>query len=151
MTITSATAADHAVCLEIAQGLPEYFNASGIAAMAADLAAHDLLIARDDSRVLGFLTTCGRSPGVAELTWLAVRRGETGKGIGSALLAALEARLDHVRLLVVKTLAESAGYAPYVATRRFYARHGFLQVAVIDPYPEWDPGNPCAILVKALA
>lgn len=55
-----------------------------------------------------------------------------------------------VRLLEVKTLADRAGYGPYIRTRRFYAWAGFVHLDTIDPFPGWDPGNPCAILVKVL-
>jgi hypothetical protein len=33
---------------------------------------------------------------------------------------------------------------PYEATRAFWERRGFVQVATIDPLPGWQPGNPAA-------
>lgn len=56
-----------------------------------------------------------------------------------------------VRVVEVKTLDESADYEPYIATRAFWAAHGFLQIDTIDPLPDWPPGNPAAICVAALA
>ena len=72
---------------------------------------------------------------------------------GSALLLAIEERLraDGVTLLEVKTLAPTVVYAPYERTRHFYERAGFLLLETVDPYPGWEPGNPCAIYVKILA
>ena len=60
----------------------------------------------------------------------------------------LESRM--VRLVMVKTLAPTVDYPPYALTRRFYEKNGFALIDVIDPYPKWDPGNPCAIYVRAL-
>jgi hypothetical protein len=50
----------------------------------------------------------------------------------------------------VKTLDSSAGYEPYVATRAFWERHGFVQVDAVDPLRGWPPGNPAAIYLCAL-
>lgn len=38
----------------------------------------------------------------------------------------------------------------YARTRKFYEQRGFHLLEEIDPYPGWDPGNPCAIYVKVL-
>ena len=54
-----------------------------------------------------------------------------------------------IALIEVKTLAATADYAPYEKTRRFYELGLFL-IETIDPFPGWEPGNPCAIYVKIL-
>jgi len=70
---------------------------------------------------------------------------------GSVALGAVELLADAgVAVVEVKTLDASAGYEPYVATRAFWERRGFVQVDCIDPLPGWEPGNPSAIYVKAL-
>jgi hypothetical protein len=56
-----------------------------------------------------------------------------------------------VTMVEVKTLDASSGYEPYVATRAFWEARGFVQVDRIDPLPGWNPGNPCAIYVRAIA
>jgi hypothetical protein len=56
-----------------------------------------------------------------------------------------------VVVVEVKTLDASAGYEPYVATRAFWERRGFVRIDCIDPLPGWQPGNPAAIYVAALA
>lgn len=53
-------------------------------------------------------------------------------------------------MLQVKTLAPTVEYAPYEGTRTFYEAMGFRLLEIIDPFPGWEPGNPCAIFAKAL-
>jgi hypothetical protein len=53
-------------------------------------------------------------------------------------------------MVEVKTLDASSGYEPYVATRAFWERRGFVQIDCIDPLPGWDHGNPSAIYARAL-
>jgi hypothetical protein len=57
---------------------------------------------------------------------------------------------DGVRLVVVKTLDSSSGYAAYEGTRAFWEQRGFVQIDTIDPLPGWQPGNPSALCVAAL-
>jgi hypothetical protein len=59
-------------------------------------------------------------------------------------------RKEGARLLEVKTLDASAQSAEYEVTRRFYENRGFELLESIDPFPGWEPGNPCAIYVKVL-
>ena len=84
---------------------------------------------------------------------MAVHKTRRGSGIGTALL-------DHIlsefgdegpRLVEVKTLDPAVDYEPYVATRAFWERRGFIQIDTIDPMPGWQSGNPAAICVAALA
>lgn len=108
--------------MRIAEGLTDYFDEAGLRDMKRDLASHSLFVAAEGDRVIGFATVQAKAAGVAELSWLAVEREGTGRGIGSALLEA-----------VVKAL-----------------RHGFYHVETVDAYPGWNPGTPCAIYVKPL-
>lgn len=57
---------------------------------------------------------------------------------------------EGVRLVEVKTLDQAVDYPPYVATRAFWERRGFVQIDTIDPLPGWRPGNPAALYVAAL-
>ena len=57
---------------------------------------------------------------------------------------------DGIVMVEVKTLDASGGYEPYVATRAFWERRGFIQIDCIDPLPGWEPGNPSAIYAKSL-
>jgi GNAT superfamily N-acetyltransferase len=93
----------------------------------------------------------------------AVRRFETGdasaaaaiirgRGHGTMLLGHVVGHLATTGISVVaaKTLARSAGYRPYEATRAFWERNGFVHIDTIDPLPGRPPGNPAAICVAAL-
>jgi hypothetical protein len=62
-----------------------------------------------------------------------------------------ELRDDGTQLVEVKTLDPAAGYAPYAGTYAFWTARGFVHVDTIDPLPGWEPGNPCAALIAALA
>jgi hypothetical protein len=60
------------------------------------------------------------------------------------------ARRAGARLVEVKTLDASVPSADYGVTRKFYEKRGFELLESIDPFPGWEPGNPCAIYVKVL-
>jgi thiaminase/transcriptional activator TenA len=145
---------DRAACLAVAGRLPQYFSAAGLAAMEQHLERHRLWLAdAADGEVAGFATVWAKAPGVVEITWMAVDPHQQGRGVGRAILAAALRTAAHEggRLAVVKTLADTVDYEPYIKTRRFWERSGFLPVDVVDRYPGWDPGSSCAIYVRPLA
>lgn len=150
--VRRGAASDIPACLSIAAALPAYFNHAGLAEMKRQLPFQDLYVAEKGATVEGFAAIKRKNASLAELAWIAVAPDRHGRGTGRALLARVEAALagHGVRLLEVKTLADTAEYEPYIRTRRFYARVGFVHVETIDPFPGWEPGNPCAILVKVL-
>lgn len=88
-------------------------------------------------------------PETSEVHLAVVDRAHHGEGVGTAMLAAIEAdaRARGVRLLEVKTLAASHPDPNYARTRHFYAKWGFLPLEETDL---WGPENPCLILVKPL-
>ena len=148
-------------CLALARNLPEGFTDSAIEAMAEDLRDQTCYVAldcgRDDAsvdekKVVGFVSVDPRGPHVAELGWFAVEKRRQGAGIGMSLVDAVTRDVagSGVKLLTVKTLADTVEDENYARTRRFYENVGFLHVETIDPFPGWDPGNPCAIYVKPL-
>lgn len=152
VALKRADADDLARCLEIGQRLPDYFNATGLALMARDVETHGALVAIRDEELVGFVVAERRGPDVAEILWIAVEPTLFSQGIGSRLVQASLADLRNqgLRLVEVKTLADTVDYAPYARTRRFWERQGFFLLEVIDPYPTWEPGNPCAIYVQPL-
>src|SRR5262249_19690935 len=85
----------------------------------------------------------------AEVYLLAVAPALHRRGIGRALIEALEAGLiaDGRELLPVQTLGPALPDASYDQTRRFYLRMGFRPLEEIRGL--W-PGNPCLIMVKVL-
>ena len=152
MPVRPLAAEDLGACQAIVRGLPDYFTSDVPANVARDAGLHGGWVITDGAAVAGFALVERRSTGVAEVLWMAVRADRRRRGLGSTLLNEVLATLERagVKLVEVKTLDASAGYAPYVATRAFWQRHGFVHVDTIDPLPGWPPGNPAAILVCAL-
>jgi ribosomal protein S18 acetylase RimI-like enzyme len=152
MQITKASKQHIEACLAIAGELPGYFNEQGMAAMRRDLQEHRLYGALDANQVIGFAAVQPKSSQVAEISWMAVSPEHQHQGIGTQLIDHIvsDLRAEGIQLLEVKTLAAEAEYAPYELTRRFYERQGFMHLDTIDPYPEWEPGNPCAIYIKII-
>lgn len=138
--------------MEIARGLATHFNADALERMPGDLREHDLYVAEDGDRVVGFLTIQNVGDRIAEITWMGVPRDLHRRGIGSALVEAAAGAMEDegYRALQVRTLADTVDYPPYDGTRDFYQALGFELREVIDPYPGWAPGNPCALYRKAL-
>ena len=99
---------------------------------------------------LGVLLAQRHFPCSAEIHLLAADRGLHRRGIGRALVRALEADLirDGVELLQVKTLGPARPDAGYERTRQFYAALGFLPLEEVHGL--WAE-NPCLIMVKVLA
>ena len=125
-----------------------------------DLREIDALLSDDPSgwvaldapgTIVGFLLDARTGdPAIREVAWMAVAEAWQGRGVGSILLERLEdtASAAGILALEVSTVAESAGYAPYEATRAFYHRRGFVDVRV-DPDYYW-PGGDRLLLRKAL-
>jgi ribosomal protein S18 acetylase RimI-like enzyme len=144
-------AADAPAIAAIVRGLPEYFTPDVPDKATRDAASHEAWVVTDSGAVAGFVIVARKSPGGAEILWIAVEAARRGQGYGTKLLGHA---LDHlaatrISVVAVKTLDSSAGYAPYEATRAFYERNGFVHVDTIDPLPDWPPGHPAAIYVAA--
>jgi len=105
--------------------------------------------AQVDDEVVGVLLLRRHSDVSAEIHLLAVEPQLHRRGVGSALLAAVERVLvaEHVRLLHVKTLGPTHPSAEYAQTRAFYAARGFVPM---EELPDLWPGNPCLVMVKPL-
>jgi GNAT superfamily N-acetyltransferase len=103
-----------------------------------------------EPRPVGVLLTARHFPQSAEIYLLAVEPAMHRRGIGRALIEALEGDLAAagVELLQVKTLGPALPDANYDGTRRFYSRLGFRPLEEIHDL--W-PGTPCLIMVKVLS
>jgi GNAT superfamily N-acetyltransferase len=151
--ITKGRKTDIKQSLAIAESLPKYFTPKALSSIRKDLAGHPFYIAMDDSgQIFGFASITQTNKKVAELRWLAVSKDHQRQGIGFAIVnaACRHFRSRGFKLLLVKTLSKKARYKPYNASRRFYEKVGFIHIATIDPYPDWDPGNPCSIYTRIL-
>jgi len=153
VTVRPATPADGPAIGAIVRGLPDFFTPDVPDTVATDLGHHESWVVADDEEVVGFAVVDRRSARAVELLWAAVAADRRGAGLGTWLVEAVLAELaaGGVDLVEVRTLDRSAGYGPYEATLGFWEARGFVQVDAVDPYPGWQPGNPCAIYVAALA
>ena len=151
--IRRATVEDADACVEILTRLPDYFTADTHEQTRVGVNEHLVWVAVDADTVVGFVLVEHRYPTAAEITIAAVLPERQGTAIGTRLVDdALEyLRALGVTLVEAKTLDASAGYEPYVATRAFWERRGFVQIDCIDPLPGWEPGNPSALYVAALS
>jgi GNAT superfamily N-acetyltransferase len=109
----------------------------------------EAIVPAAEQQPVGVLLAARHFPVAAEIYLMAVEPAVHRRGVGRALVEALENDLiaDAVELLQVKTLGPSHPDAGYARTRQFYASMGFRPLEEIHDL--W-PGNPCLILVKAL-
>ncbi len=106
------------------------------------------LVAREGSEVLGF-ACYGPHPltqGTYDLYWLAVHPAARGRGVGRALLRAVEEEVSkrHGRLLLIETSSTPA----YEPARRLYASCGYRVEAVVHDY--YAPGDDLYLFSKLL-
>jgi GNAT superfamily N-acetyltransferase len=99
-------------------------------------------------RLIGY-ACFGATPatdGTYDLYWLAVDPAAQGRGIGSALVRAVEAKLldRGARLLVVETSSRP----DYEGTRRFYARSGYKEAARVRDF--YAPADDRIVLTTRL-
>lgn len=122
---------DPATAERLLRLLPDWFGIeSAIAdyvAAARHLPTYLARAVRDDREPAGILLAARHFPASAEIHLMAVHPDLRRRGIGRALVAALEADLiaDQVEFLQVKTLGPAYPDAGYEQTRRFYAAVGF--------------------------
>jgi GNAT superfamily N-acetyltransferase len=151
-SIRRLQAGDLPALLDIVRRLSDYFTDDVPGKVTADVQKHGGWVIVDDGRPLGFSVVERRSSLVTEILWMAVDPVCRDTGVGTELLDHIVDDLvtDGVRLVEVKTLDGSAGYPPYEGTRAFWGGRGFVHLDTIDPLPGWQPGNPCALYVRAL-
>lgn len=152
LAVRRLAAGDVFAVTRIVRGLPEYFTSDVPGQVERDIADHGGWVLTSAGEVTGFAVAARRSPGGAEILWMAVDPAWRGHGFGTLLLERMLGELasDGVSVVEAKTLDRSAGNQPYQATRAFWERRGFVQVDTIDPLPGWQPGNPAAIYIAAL-
>lgn len=87
-----------------------------------------------DGQVIGLTLVDRHFPHVAELHLMVVDRHHHGRGVGTAMVKAVEedAKKRGVRLLEVKTLSASHPDSGYARTRHFYEQAGFLPLEETD-------------------
>jgi GNAT superfamily N-acetyltransferase len=152
LAIRRFTSEDAPAAVLIIEGLPDYFTKDVPEQVQRDAERQDAWVLTDSGAVVGIAVAAWKSAAAAEILWIAVDASRRGRGYGTQLLGHVLSCLANTGISVVeaKTLDRSSGYEPYVATRAFWERNGFIQIDTIDPLPGWQPGNPAAIYVAAL-
>jgi ribosomal protein S18 acetylase RimI-like enzyme len=151
--VRPANAMDAERCVDVLRQLPTHFTPDTHGEALHAVRRDRSWVAVVDDRIQGFLVLRQRYALSAEITFAAVVPTAQRRGFGRAMVAEAvgRARSAGLRAIEVKTLDQSSGYQPYVATRAFWEGLGFVQIDCIDPLPGWQPGNPSAIYVLALA
>jgi GNAT superfamily N-acetyltransferase len=144
--------ADPTAVDRLLRSLPDWFGIeASIVEYVRDAGAKPTYLAIDESGdVVGVMLVTHHNASTTEIHLMAVAAEHQRRGVGRALVGALERDLQStaVRLLEVKTVGPSMAYEPYARTRAFYAGVGFMPLEELDGL--W-PGNPCLIMVKPLA
>lgn len=97
------------------------------------------LVAEVDSQVQGYICY-GPTPlteGTWDVYWLAVTRGEQGRGVGTSLLSAAEAEITSRRGRII--LIETSSKDNYERAQRFYAARGYDIIGRIADF--YEPGD----------
>ncbi len=142
---------DEESAISIAKSLPDYFSETGLKDIGQACRNEKLFGAYKDNKMIGFMTLKELNPEAIELTWMGVLAEYQGQGTGKMLVErALKSIGDQYKICEVKTLAETVENKGYEKTRNFWRNAGFITLEVIDPYPGWETGNPCVIMVKPL-
>ena len=110
---------------------------------------YTFLGAYDAAGVLVGYVTFGPTPqtkGTWDLYWIAVAKEAHGRGIGSELLAAVEAKITKLgaRLLLIETSSRT----DYENTRGFYIARGYREEARIREF--YAPNDDRVMLTKSL-
>jgi ribosomal protein S18 acetylase RimI-like enzyme len=135
---------------DILRALPEWFELedaiSDFVEQARTLPSYLAVV---DDAIVGVCLLKHHTPYSSEIHLMAVEPRCHRRGIGSALVAAVEQELiaRRVEFLQVKTLGPSYRSPEYEMTRLFYEAVGFRALEEIDGL--W-PDNPCLIMVKHL-
>jgi ribosomal protein S18 acetylase RimI-like enzyme len=107
-----------------------------------------VLVAEADAAVVGYICY-GPTPltnGTWDVYWLAVARPEQGQGVGGALLAAAEAKMEEAQGRLI--LIETSSKPNYEKTRRFYQSQGYEVISRIPDF--YEPGDDKLTFQKRL-
>jgi len=146
-------AANRRLLEELTARLPEWFAQSESNRRYAEQAAVlEAWVARLDGRAVGLLLLKRHGSASAEIYWLGVAHDRHRRGIGRALVGAVETRLkeEKGRFLFVMTLHPDVDYEPYRRTRLFYESLGFELALAMQQGPAGPVSDPLAYYLKVL-
>jgi GNAT superfamily N-acetyltransferase len=135
----------------ILRTLPRWFGIeSSLLEYVHDTERFPTFVAREDARVVAFITVREHFAETWEVHCLAVQAESRQHGIGKALHRHVEQWLARrgVRFVQVKTIAASSPSPEYAQTRAFYAAIGYVPLEVFPLL--WEPRLPVLQLIKAL-
>lgn len=138
------------ICKNVIEKLPEWFDEQGRRDYVSGVEASEVWGCFIDEKPVGFISIKSNNEFTSEIYVFGVLQEYHRNGVGSRLLEAACKKLknDKVKLLIVKTLDESADYEPYNQTRNFYQKHDFIP---IDVYKKiWSEENPCLLMTKII-
>jgi GNAT superfamily N-acetyltransferase len=127
MKIRTMTASDEQAVLEVVATLSDWFDDDARnRSIPIDLKHHTTFVADDAGSVVGFISLHVYN-GRLDISWMGVRNGCRGRGIGTRLLHRAEklGRTWGLHEITTFTLGDTVDYEPYVFTRRFYLKNGF--------------------------
>lgn len=129
MQITRATKKDKKEAMKVAVNLKEWFNEQGLKNMRVDFELNNLIVAKENGKVSGFLCYTSYS-GKILLMWMGVKKEFQRKGVGQKLLTWLgdEGKRFGFHSIEVETLPDEEDYEPYKRTRSFYYKNGFERI-----------------------
>lgn len=138
------------ICQEIVNNLPDWFDEKGRIDYVDGVKNTDVWAAYIGNELAGFISIKLNSKFTSEIYVFGVLEKNQRNGIGSELLAVAieELKKLKVKLLIVKTLDNTANYEPYERTRNFYLKNDFFP---IDVYKKiWNEDNPCLLMGRVL-
>lgn len=150
MSVTIVRENDPAAAARILDELPAWFGLPAANAHYIEAAAIKAsYLAAVDGSTVGLALVDRHFPETAEIHLIAVAPEWHGRGVGTALVEAIEEDVtrDGARLLEVKTVGASYEDEGYAATRAFYEARGFLSLEEMSEL-DWD--GPTLIMVKPL-
>lgn len=139
------------ICMDILRDLPEWFGIeTSLLEYVQGVAEKEFYTTLDQGRHVGFFSVKRLNNSTAELYVNGVLKEYHRKGIGREMIKRIEDNLKQrgFKLLMVKTIGESANNISYSKTRSFYKNMGFLPLEEIKEI--WGVDNPCLIMVKPL-
>lgn len=140
------------VCAPILRTLPEWFGIEEATRQyILDVEGMPTFLAVADGQVAGFLTFRQHSQYTAEIHVMGVHPQAHRRGVGRALIQAVEAHLraQGIEYLQVKTLSPAHPDKNYAKTRAFYRAMGFRP---LEEFPDlWGEQNPCLQMIKGLS